>query len=144
MTDHACACGRRHSPALRGGAAGLDDHHIIPRAWQAAWRPAEFAAPAGTPSDVSLGLWDPETVELAPTCHRNVHIALAGMMRLAHKIGAELTPDAPSYALVERAARALVGRFGPEERIALLAVTTWESHGGEVAFLFEHKLWGIG
>lgn len=143
MTDHLCTCGRRHSPALRGGAAGLDDHHVIPQAWQHAWRPAEFAAPPGTPEDVRLGLWDPETVELAPTCHRNVHIALAGMMRLAAKIGDELD-NGPDYALVERAARALHGRFGPEERIALLAVSTWESHGGEVAFLFEHKLWGIG
>ena len=141
MTPPACSCGRRHSPAPRG----TDDHHVIPRAWQAAWRPDPLNAPPGTPSDVSLGLWDPETVELAPTCHRNVHVALAAMMRLAQRVGEELHPGAPTSAVVvERCAHLLAGRFGPEERIAVLAVHTWESHGGEVDFLLERKLYGIG
>jgi hypothetical protein len=56
-----CTLHRIHRPA----ALTVERHHIIPQAWQLHDSPA---------------LWDPRTVALCPTSHRNVHFWLVQLM----------------------------------------------------------------
>jgi len=72
MTAAVCSARRSHAPA----PLTIEQHHVIPRAWQAAYRPASAA---GLPLK-SDDLWDPRTVPLCPTCHRNVHYWIVRLM----------------------------------------------------------------
>lgn len=64
----ACTLHRYHWPKpLR-----TELHHVVPRAWQLSW------APEG-----KLGLWAPETKAICPSGHRNVHIRMVELMRIA-------------------------------------------------------------
>lgn len=105
-TVKSCSLHRYHRPR----ALTAEDHHVIPRAWQSFWIPAGKIA----------HIWDPRTVTLCPTSHRNVHVWIVRFMHAGM----------PKH---------VVGR---EAKIAALALTRWEEAGGSLEALREAGLWG--
>src|SRR4051794_24334408 len=79
-----CALHKEHRPP----ALTTELHHVIPRAWQATWAPPTAPFPG---TYAGQRLWDARTVELAPTCHRNVHALIVRVMHAA----ARASSDAP-------------------------------------------------
>ena len=63
----ACVAGRTHRPVNMT----IELHHQIPQAWQ------HLIAPALVPAF----LFDPRTVPLCPTHHRNVHAHIVRLMK---------------------------------------------------------------
>jgi hypothetical protein len=125
MTTRACSARRLHVPRP---PATLDEHHVIPRAWQAFWSPGGVAAVVDLAGDVERPggeielerdhLWDPRTVTLCPNCHRAVHERIVQLM---HGGGAGFDHVAP---------------------IARLALQRWQDAGGSIELLRQHGLWG--
>lgn len=120
-----CEARRLHVPAQ----PFPDSHHIIPRAWQAAWAPNGAVI---IHSGDAKGLWHPQTVELCPNCHRRVHVAIQQMMR------ASVSADTPSLAW-----DAMNWRQTREREIAYQALTEWVAAGGSLTFLRDRRLFGI-
>lgn len=104
-------------------ALTLESHHVIPQAWQHFWRPSlgdgdlrVLKVPA---------LWDPRTVELCPTGHRNVHEWIVTLMRGVGGL--------PLYA--PRGAR-------KERELAQIGLDRFRSAGGNLELLVAARLWG--
>jgi hypothetical protein len=125
-----CSLHTSHSPVN----LTIEDHHVIPRAWQ------RFFAPAPDPSNAELlypghyggeTLWDARTVPICPTGHRNVHaIIVATMKRIARE--EEEWPLA-----IYRAARS-----GKQRDCAQLALERFVAAGGNLFHLTEFGEWG--
>lgn len=115
-----CVAHRYHAPEPRY----LEEHHVLPRAWQAAWQPP--AVPSGD-------LWAPTTVLLCRTGHGNVHYWIS---RFMHEYDGS----------VERAvSRAILDQHGvgrQEHVIARRALDEFRDAGGDLAFLTYHGIWG--
>lgn len=97
-----------------------DDHHIIPQAWQH--------------HDGSTRLWDPRTVRLCPTGHRNVHHWIVALMKAGR--GAEL-PHVAELALFAGK------RLTREQSIALRALERYVQSGRSLKALYDARLLGF-
>lgn len=128
MVVTTCSARRFHVPA----APFPDSHHVVPRAWQAFWRPSP---PAGALEHLPLPLWHPETVEVCPNCHRRVHVAIQQLM----KSKPDLVEDPLDY---RRNAWGL-HRMNREQTIAYRALTAWAEVGGSLDALVRNRLFGI-
>lgn len=130
-------CHLSHSPA----PLLLEKHHVIPQAWQQTWQPdgASYLRVADRyeatgDSLEAVRLWDPRTVVLAPTCHRNVHVWLVRMMQ-----SAALLTDPED---VHKANVLTSGRHPKEREIAYEAMTRWVDAGGMIRTLIAAGQWG--
>lgn len=65
-----CEIHRTHRPRN----LTVEEHHVVPQAWQHLWVPASEPMVYGP-------LWHPETITLCPTGHRNVHFWLVKYMK---------------------------------------------------------------
>jgi hypothetical protein len=107
---------RVHRPPYRY----IEYHHIVPRAWQAFWKPPGKAAV----------VWDPRTLACCRTSHGNIHDILVTLMH-ARAAGESGT------------ARDLVGRHSPAEYgWACAAMERWEEWGGDINALLANGLYG--
>jgi hypothetical protein len=127
MTAVACDAHRVHHPR----ALTVELHHVIPQAWQHFWTPSADAARRLSAG----GLWDPRTVPLCPTGHRNIHALIMKMMRAAASTPTALAPT-------PREARHLARARGAEADIAELALQRWVDAGGDLRALTSAGLWG--
>lgn len=140
--SRSCTARRYHRPT----PLTLEEHHVVPQAWQRFWRPDEHDADrtlaqrinhargVGLPDHnmETVYLWDPRTVTLCPTCHRNVHVFIKELMKAAD------TNDPLD---------SMVARFGgrrltKEQDIAYLALCRYRAAGGDLRMLRDAKLWG--
>jgi hypothetical protein len=116
---HDCELHRYHWPT----PLYYELHHIVPRAWQNAWKPA----------GEHRVLWAPSTATLCRTAHGNVHVHIVELMW-------ELRSD-----LDIRAAVAKIGhgrRHSGELELALQALTRFTEAGGDLGLLIGRNLWG--
>lgn len=112
-----CALHKYHWPR----PSHLEEHHIVPQAWQRFWR-----------SEAGYGLWMPDTEPLCRTGHGNVHAHLVRLMKAT--LGGD--PEDPLAARI-----AYPGR-GKEYEMAYSALARWKEAGGSLAALRTAKLWG--
>jgi hypothetical protein len=122
VTTRECEAHRYHSPL----PAYLELHHVVPRDWQAAWRPS--SAPTGG------WVWLPILVALCRTGHGNVHMVLERIMRswaAVHDL------DVAERVAVEglRSEGIPVGRT--ERAIARRGCDLWVQHGGDLQLLVD-------
>lgn len=115
-----CELHRYHSPK----PLYFELHHVLPRAWQKAWKPA----------GEKRELWAPGTAVLCRTGHGNVHMLLVALMF-------ELRVDLDIKAATTRASQGR-RRHQAELELALQAITRFTGAGGDLGFLFAHELWG--
>jgi hypothetical protein len=123
-----CSIHRAHHPS----PLYTEIHHIIPRAWQAAWQPA--GASAGK-------LWANETVPLCRTAHGNVHWILVAAMRAYQRSAS----DAPNRidAAIHVALRELdVSAHVREMKVARDAMVRFSGAGGSLDALCEKGFYG--
>lgn len=116
-----CVAHRYHQPVPRY----LEEHHVVPRAWQAAWRPPD------TPGTI----WHPETVLVCRDGHGNIHYWIEQFML---HVRLDDTPEEAARRVLNRAQN--VGR--QEHVIARRALERWVSNGGSLTFLAERGLNG--
>lgn len=111
-----CEAHRTHRPRN----LTVEEHHIIPQAWQHLWIPQ-------TPQAIiaAAGLWHPETMTLCPTGHRNVHFWLVKYMKEG------LNESIPS-----------INRPTTEQTTAQDAMILFTHAGGSLAFLREQHAYG--
>lgn len=127
MTSSVCEIHKSHSPRN----LTLESHHIVPRAWQATWHPA----------DDQRILWAPRTIELCPTGHRNVHLILVELMKQAQV--ATAPDDATRLETATHLVKQLHGQRA-EFPLACQAPQLWISKGGQLMALFAAKQYGYG
>lgn len=93
----------------------VEEHHIIPQAWQHLWMPPAFdRAP-----------WHPETITLCPTGHRNVHFWLVEYMK------GTSGEDIPT-----------INRPTTEQMCAQDGLILFKQAGGSLAFLRDQHAFG--
>lgn len=114
-----CVAHNYHQPVPRY----LEQHHVVPRAWQAAWKPEGQTA----------AIWHPETVLLCRTGHGNTHYWIERFVRAYRG-------DIANAVAVAMEDQESVGRA--EHTIARRALETWQASGGDVEFLAERGLYG--
>lgn len=107
---------------------------MIPQAWQALWRPTAHAA--------TSGLWDPRTVPICPTGHRNVHWWLVRIVRTADRMVVTGSADVPELVAAAVAAAPLNRAHHREVATARLALERWYAAGGLVRTLGDAGEWG--
>lgn len=142
-----CAAHKIHVPRT----LTTEMHHVIPQAWQAFWAPASAWWPAaGQPAHpgeawmsnhmhdrVRPPVWDPRTIELCPTGHRNVHFYIVRLMHAATDESVEqAVKNYLHIDLRRRPPRA--AEFG----IAKLALQRWVAAGGSIGVLQANGQWG--
>lgn len=129
MTVPVCEIHKSHQPV----PIATESHHVVPRAWQAVWRP-EAAQHV---------VWAPTTIELCPTGHRAVHEILVAIMKCYGAYDRGLPTQEARY----DEARKIVGRqYGrrAEFPIAVLGIERWIGYGGALDLLVDHKQYGYG
>jgi hypothetical protein len=94
----------------------------VPQAWQAAIN--------------SNALFDRDTVELCPTCHRNVHYWIVHLM---HSVSDLHTNDPLDAKLAVFGSK----RLTTEQEVAYKALTEWRASGRELLWLTNRGLWGV-
>jgi hypothetical protein len=114
----ACELHRIHRPR----ALTVELHHVLPQAWQHYWTP-------GPKLPAPNRLFDPRTVALCPTSHRNVHYWIVKLMRAA------VSEDPLD-------AKKSLGGLSREQAIAYDALTRWREAGGSLAGLRAAGLFG--
>lgn len=114
----ACEARRFHVPK----ALSTDDHHVIPQAWQRL--------------EDKHKLFAPQTVELCPTCHRNVHYWI---VRLMKALALKYSNDP----LVAKKHIAGNKRLNREQKIAYDALTKYQASGRSLLALCEKGQWGF-
>jgi hypothetical protein len=117
-----CAAHAYHAPT----PTYFELHHVVPRSWQATWRPDVAPFPGhydGQP------LWDARTVDLCRTGHGDVHYWIVTLMH-AWQEGDELGDLARR---VRAAARNAVGKT--EFVIAQQALGRFSGVGGDLGAL---------
>jgi hypothetical protein len=125
MTE-ACSCAlhKEHKPMN----LTVEQHHILPQAWQRFWVP-----PGATISGKAL-LWDPRTVTLCPTGHRNVHALIVRVMK---QVAAQGNED-----ILAAVHAAGVAHSYPTGKTALLALERFTAAGGKLLELTAAREWG--
>lgn len=104
----------------------LEEHHVIPRAWQAAWAPSNTTAG-------SDGIWDPRTEPLCRTGHGNVHFWIeAAMSRYAEHAGRESHSEAAIERAMSAAREAHGAPVGDEHLVALEGMRRFHQAGGKL------------
>jgi hypothetical protein len=137
-----------------------EDHHIIPQAWQlfvsvrseqpseAPHKSASFALSLDRayriPDDtgvaaekVSGRLFDPRTITLCPTGHRNVHVWIVSLMKA---IVNDVEDPEASIHVVRRAEQGAAS--GGEFDTAVQALVRFKAAGHSLQALRDVKLWG--
>lgn len=147
-----CSLHRAHAPKPNY----CEEHHVIPRAWQASWRPGD-SPELLRPEVDSLALlsgetkpWDPRTVAICRTGHGNVHFWLVRFMREWYEIdkttGVGANPVAQLTAAVVRVRRRAHEQgfpFGRKEtETARLGMERWLNAGGSLRALCNRGLFG--
>lgn len=122
-----CGLVGQHRPA----PLTIEQHHLIPVAWQQqTWQPATPPYP-GVDPDGRGSLWDARTMPLCPTHHRNVHALIVTLMR---QVALNRTEQIPSV------------RVAPAHRlelgIAVDALEHYQAAGGSLLFLTARREWG--
>lgn len=112
MSDPTCTLHTTHTPVART----VELHHVIPQAWQRVWVPGD-AKPDRN------GLWDPRTVPICPTGHRNTHYWIVNLMR---RVNGEVIPRV----------------VGNEVATAQLALDRFRAAGGRLIDLIAASEWG--
>lgn len=130
-TTAPCSAHRSHHPIPTINEL----HHVVPRAWQATWAPN---SPASGP------IWDPRTVVLCPTGHRNVHYWLVKLMHAIDDQGAsEEAALGQAVTRVRRDAKAAGQTIHTAEfATSQLAILRWQEAGGSLATLTGAHQWG--
>jgi hypothetical protein len=128
-----CSIHRYHRPR----PLTTEQHHVLPRAWQAVWQPEEYDGKK---------LWLPKTIPLCPTGHRSVHHILVEIMHeFEHLIGTErvygFDLEVPLLAKAEANIKAKHGNTN-EFPIACLAPRLWKSKFGLLKTLLNRKQYG--
>lgn len=140
-------------PPDRDHALTIEQHHIIPQAWQHFWQPAPAPSPVPTPTPApasanleivgSGALWDPRTIALAPTCHRNVHFWIVAMMHAFH------SQTAQGAVGIAAAKTAVIKKYGlsashPPKEMAVseTGLQRYWSAGGDLHALGDAGEWG--
>lgn len=123
-----CELHRYHRPhPLR-----IENHHVIPRAWQRVW----------TPPGVTTGddLWYDATMPLCPTSHSNVHIVLVRLMR-----DYERQQGTPAER-IHGAFKTVVREYGRDRElsVALMSPELWLDKGGDLGHLIDMGQYGYG
>jgi hypothetical protein len=133
-----CSLHRFHRPT----PLTTERHHIIPQAWQifalndgniTASKARQMAAVAREGGITEVALFDPRTVTLAPTCHRNVHYWIVKLMQTGQG-------EAPLDGVPMAFGRG--GRLSGEQKLAIQALTRWRASGYMLGTLRRAKLWG--
>jgi hypothetical protein len=117
-------------------------HHVVPQAWQLTWAPVPPAA--------SGHLWDPRTVALCPTGHRNVHFWLVRLMHALPASVLDARRQSHDRAAIQQAltrvrleapkdGRRIVAN---EFEFARLAPMRWVDAGGNLGDLIRAKQFG--
>jgi hypothetical protein len=133
------ACHTYHWPSPED----VDLHHVVPRAWQAFWRPGSPVTGHPFPHSMAAlsdsALWHPETARVPPTCHRSVHNRIVLIMKATYS-----SVSITGASEVERfeSALAQVPHRGKLWDIALRAPRAWLEVGGSLDALAKAKLWG--
>lgn len=128
-TTDACEQHKAHDPSV----TYCEIHHIVPRAWQGFWQPADPPFPAKVDGQE---LWDARTVTVCRTGHGNIHFWITLLMH-AWGGGADLSTLAK-----------LVREQHPEHlghadfACALEALQRYEEVGGDLGGLVKAGLWG--
>lgn len=112
-------------------------HHVIPQAWQNAWLEGEK-------------LFDPRTVPLCPTGHRNVHFWLVALMHALPATVLDVNTTASDRSAVMAADDAVhltakrEGRRVNRKEFACAreALIRWVESGKSLGWLATRKLWG--
>jgi hypothetical protein len=130
-----CTLHRVHRPK----PLTIEQHHIIPQAWQkfdpdrvtSLGLSTEYSAVLAV--DQSAKLWDPRTVALCPSSHRNVHYWIVALMKAGRGTDDPLV-----------AKKALVGNraLTREQAMAYDALTRFRATGRSLADLFTHGVLG--
>jgi hypothetical protein len=107
-------------------------HHVIPQAWQKAWKPRGHV----------LVLWYPVTEVICPTGHRGVHYILSSFMKYLAQIGQNDTLSRQFRTVIELLRHKGYVVPNNEQDMAYEAVKRWVEFGGSIDFLTEAKLWG--
>lgn len=130
----------------------VEQHHLIPQAWQhfaqqgakdalpeerARW--ARGAATAGV-----VVLFDPRTVGVAPTCHRNVHYCIVALMRAlnAEPASSRDTLHPEFVRAIRRKLSVRGGMHGAEFECAQLALVRYAAAGHKLSELQAAGLYG--
>jgi hypothetical protein len=123
----------------------LEEHHVVPQAWQRFWRPDDLdnnrtlgerqghaLGLSVPPHMATVYLWDKRTMTLCPTCHRNVHHIMVTLMR------ASVTNDPldAMKAVFKGRRRSMV------QDIAYTGLCRYRQVGGDLRMLREAGLWG--
>lgn len=129
-----------------------EDHHVEPQAWQhfkmtghgvEARAMEERAAGAGM---LYTKLYNPHTVRLAPTCHRNVHFWIVKIMKAFEALAAVHSPGAiDDEVLLDQAVRDVRSQTGVRGMVfqtAIEAPRLHMEHGGSLRRLVDAKLYG--
>ena len=131
-----CVAEHDHHPEPRY----LEAHHLVPRAWQHFYTPADMyfnGGPFHKPD--SSGLWCTETVLLCRTAHGNVHYWIERMVRAYGALAPG--PDHADRARVQaREGQLHIGEH--ETQLAEQALVLFADAGGRVEKLFEAGLFG--
>lgn len=121
-----CSLHKAHYPT----PLTVEDHHVVPVAWQQTWQPAVAPYP-GIDPDGRGKLWDARTIPVAPTCHRNVH---AWIVRLMHALVGE---DAHQAFVAVKG-----GPAGTQAHWGLEALLRYQAVGGTLQQLVAAGEWG--
>lgn len=125
----------RHQPPPRT----LEQHHPIPRGWQALWAPQVAPFPG---SYAGVSLWDARTITVPPTCHRNVHYLIVRVMHALAGTSGPVTADDVDAAVRAVAAAEHTTPRAPELQCAALAPLRYIAAGGNVRTLIAAGEWG--
>lgn len=151
-TAEPCVAHKQHKPAPQYNEL----HHVVPQAWQHLWNPgteslgspARASLAAANPA-MAIALWDPRTVALCPTGHRNVHFWIVRVMKALPPMRVLEQPDLDesSFVHAQGIARDQAHRerrvINPHEwQTACLAVQRWIERGGTLAALVKAGQWG--
>lgn len=124
-TTSPCALHPTHSPTN----LTVELHHVVPQAWQHVWQPALAKLDTN-------GLWDPRTVAICPTGHRNVHALIVRLMKMAAS-----TQDEKVF-LAQTAPGDRPRGHHQEFETALLALERWYAEDGKLLDLTAAGQWG--
>jgi hypothetical protein len=143
-----CLLHETHTPHPRY----MEQHHVVPRAWQAAWHPADVELGAHDEIDMVGGtqygtsgpatwplVWDNRTATLCRTGHGNVHWWLVLYMRALPTAWDDLSEV---FMAVHRERQHQMGDNAPERKLAQQAMLRWLEWGGDLVALRNQHLYG--
>lgn len=108
-------------------------HHVVPRAWQAFWRPATPPFPGTYDGE---HLWDDRTIAVCRTGHGNIHFWLTAMTHSWQE-----GDDVSDLARRVRSSRG--GRLGARDfLLAVEGLQRFVDAGGSIEDLVSARLWG--